>query len=160
VVNDKAYHNETFMQDTKVHDGIFEILEFLKKKKVRLGIITLRSKEMAYNVTSGLGLDKYMDITIAGGEVPMNKPSGYPIVYACSKFGIMPSKSVMVGDSTVDIICGKDAGAKSIGVLWGSDSEDELRKAGADMIVRSPKELKELFSRFLGLSEIETIRQK
>ncbi len=140
----KAYHNETFMQDTRVHEGIFDIFKSLKAKGTKLGIITLRSREMAYNVTRGLGLADYMDITIAGGEVPSNKPSAYPILHACERFGVHPMRSVMVGDSTIDIRCGKSAGAKTIGVLWGSDSENELRGAGADMIARSTTELKDM----------------
>lgn len=42
----------------------------------------------------------------------------------------------MIGDTTVDIRAGKAAGAQTIGVLCGFGQE-ELRRAGADVIVPS-----------------------
>jgi phosphoglycolate phosphatase-like HAD superfamily hydrolase len=48
----------------------------------------------------------------------------------------------MIGDTTVDILAGKAAGAQTVGVLCGFGEEAELRRAGADLIV---KDLKELF---------------
>ncbi len=47
----------------------------------------------------------------------------------------------MVGDTVVDIRAGKAAGAQTVGVLCGFGEEDELRKAGADMILHSPVDL-------------------
>jgi phosphoglycolate phosphatase len=47
----------------------------------------------------------------------------------------------MIGDTTVDILAGNRAGAQTVGVLCGFGTEDELRKAGADLIVRDLEEL-------------------
>lgn len=44
----------------------------------------------------------------------------------------------MVGDTTVDILAGRSAGAQTLGVLCGFGAEPELRKAGADEIAANP----------------------
>jgi phosphoglycolate phosphatase len=54
---------------------------------------------------------------------------------------ILPEECLMVGDTTVDIIAGKLSGAQTAGVLCGFGSEEELRKAGADLILRTTPEL-------------------
>jgi phosphoglycolate phosphatase-like HAD superfamily hydrolase len=41
----------------------------------------------------------------------------------------------MIGDTTVDIRAGKAAGAQTVGVLCGFGEEEELRRAGADLIL-------------------------
>jgi len=49
------------------------------------------------------------------------------------------SRATMIGDRSHDIRAARLNGARSIGVLWGYGSHDEL--AGADAIVRTPAEL-------------------
>lgn len=50
----------------------------------------------------------------------------------------------MVGDRKHDIIGAAACGVESVGVLYGYGSREELREAGADHLVSSVKELKEL----------------
>jgi phosphoglycolate phosphatase-like HAD superfamily hydrolase len=47
----------------------------------------------------------------------------------------------MVGDTTVDMRAGKSAGAQAVGVLCGFGEEPELRRKGADMILKTTGEL-------------------
>ena len=46
-----------------------------------------------------------------------------------------------VGDTSVDILTAKNAGLKSVGVLWGFRDRDELIQSGADAIIQKPDEL-------------------
>jgi phosphoglycolate phosphatase-like HAD superfamily hydrolase len=41
----------------------------------------------------------------------------------------------MIGDTTVDILAGRAAGAQTVGVLCGFGEEEELQRAGADLIL-------------------------
>ncbi len=63
------------------------------------------------------------------------KPYPDPVVYAAERMGVAPEECVMIGDTVVDILAGKSAGAQTIGVLCGFGTEDELRRDGADLIV-------------------------
>jgi phosphoglycolate phosphatase len=47
----------------------------------------------------------------------------------------------MVGDTTVDIIAGRSAGAQTAALLCGFGNQDELERAGADIIVEGPLQL-------------------
>ena len=62
------------------------------------------------------------------------------------QMGLAAADCVMIGDTTVDILAGKRAGAQTIGLLCGFGTEGELRKAGADLIVRDLEELKQVFA--------------
>ena len=53
----------------------------------------------------------------------------------------------MIGDTATDIKTATNAGAKSIGVLWGYRDRGELSEAGADHIVASVGKLNDLFAR-------------
>jgi phosphoglycolate phosphatase-like HAD superfamily hydrolase len=52
--------------------------------------------------------------------------------------GVLPEECLMIGDTTVDIRAGRSAGAQTVGVLCGFGSEDELQRAGADLILPTP----------------------
>ena len=64
------------------------------------------------------------------------KPYPDPILHAAALAGVKPEECLMIGDTTVDILSARKAGAQSIGVLCGFGDEAELRKAGADLILQ------------------------
>ena len=49
--------------------------------------------------------------------------------------GVSAEECLMIGDTTVDILAARAAGAQSIGVLCGFGEEKELENAGADLII-------------------------
>jgi phosphoglycolate phosphatase len=51
----------------------------------------------------------------------------------------------MIGDTVSDILAGKNAGAQTVGVLYGFGEEKELRQAGGDLIIKSTADLVDLF---------------
>jgi phosphoglycolate phosphatase-like HAD superfamily hydrolase len=65
------------------------------------------------------------------------KPYPDPILWAAKQMGIDPQECLMIGDTTVDILAARAAGAQSVGVLCGFGHEDELLNAGADLILQS-----------------------
>jgi phosphoglycolate phosphatase-like HAD superfamily hydrolase len=73
------------------------------------------------------------------------KPYPDPIEWAAEQMNVNPENCLMIGDTTVDIRAARAAGAQSVGVLCGFGEEDELRQAGADMILESTKFLASLF---------------
>ena len=67
------------------------------------------------------------------------------IRYVMEENGLVDRENiVMVGDRRHDIEGAHKAGIPAIGILYGYGSEEELKKAGADWIAKTPKELGEL----------------
>ncbi|MBT3390283.1 MAG: HAD family hydrolase [Chloroflexi bacterium] len=69
------------------------------------------------------------------------KPHPDPIEWAAEQIGVAPHECLMIGDTTVDILAAKAAGAQSVGVLCGFGEKDELLEAGADLILEQTAEL-------------------
>jgi len=76
------------------------------------------------------------------------KPFADPILFAAERMQVAPESCLMIGDTTVDILAGKRAGAQAVGLLCGFGTEKELRRAGADLVLNDLHELHAmLFSR-------------
>jgi phosphoglycolate phosphatase-like HAD superfamily hydrolase len=69
------------------------------------------------------------------------KPYPDPIFWAAQKMGVPAENCLMIGDTPVDILAGKQAGAQTVGVLSGFSNEAKLRKAGADIILADVNQL-------------------
>jgi phosphoglycolate phosphatase-like HAD superfamily hydrolase len=76
-----------------------------------------------------------------GQTAPRTKPRPDPIFWAAEQMGISPENCLMIGDTTVDILAGRAAGAQTVGVLSGFGLEKELIHAGADLILDSVADL-------------------
>jgi phosphoglycolate phosphatase-like HAD superfamily hydrolase len=69
------------------------------------------------------------------------KPHPEPLLFAAKAMGVKPEECLIIGDTTIDIRTGKSAGAQTVGVLCGFGTESELKRAGADLILRTTSDL-------------------
>lgn len=136
----KIFYMHNSRNNTKPYDGIIELLEHLKKKGFKIGVLSNKFdkavKDLCNNYFFGL-------IDIATGEsanVP-KKPSPIGVLKTIEELRANPDKTVLIGDSEVDIQTAKNAGIYSVGVLWGFRDEQTLIDAGADELVDSPERL-------------------
>jgi N-acetyl-D-muramate 6-phosphate phosphatase len=69
------------------------------------------------------------------------KPHPEPLFFAAAAMGVDPAECLMIGDTTIDIRTGVSAGAQTVGVLCGFGTENELRRTGANLILRTTSDL-------------------
>ena len=61
--------------------------------------------------------------------------------YLMEQMQVSKEECLYIGDSEVDAATGKNAGLKTIGVLWGFRDRKTLETAGADHLIERPEEL-------------------
>ena len=71
-----------------------------------------------------------------------NKPEPDPLLFICNQLNVDPQDSLMVGDSEMDIRCGKNAGTLTCGVTFGYRSNEQIRIEEPDFIVDDLAEIK------------------
>jgi HAD superfamily hydrolase (TIGR01549 family) len=138
---------QTYMNGTWVFDEMVPVLATLKQEKKKIGVVTLKSTPVAMEVLKGLNLSNYIDAVEGDDDVSELKPSPSHVIRLCRKLDIEPHECLVIGDTTMDITAGRNAKCKTIGVLWGAMSLDELESSGVDYLARNPMELKDLLER-------------
>lgn len=132
---------KNYLEETKIYDGVKELLMELRKRKIKTGIITSKLGDVARSFLKDLKINHLFDVVVGEGDAEM-KPSPAPVIHACKTLEEKPENCIMVGDSEDDIIAGKSAGAKTIAVLWEYKNKEELENLNPDYVVESVEELR------------------
>jgi predicted PurR-regulated permease PerM/phosphoglycolate phosphatase-like HAD superfamily hydrolase len=121
-------------------DGIGMMLRDLSSR-YHLGIVTTRSCREVKAFVDKQELGDLFQV-IAGREDTWRiKPHPSPVLYAAEQLNVAAERCLMVGDTPVDIQAAQAAGAWSVGVLCGFGQEEELKRAGAHVVLRTTSEL-------------------
>lgn len=130
-------------------EGTREVLLFLKRRGIRTGVGSGFPQEVVQAIVDRFRwqVDGLVDYVGCAETTGASRPDPKMILDAMSILGVAePTQVLKVGDTTVDIQEGKNAGAQTVGVLTGSQSEQQLRAAGADYILSSVALLPKLFA--------------
>jgi HAD superfamily hydrolase (TIGR01549 family) len=133
-------HRKRSSKDFRLIPGVDEMLKRLKGR-YPMTVVSARDAKGTMHFLEQFDLVKYFDAIITGQSAKHTKPYPDPVLLAAQKMGVRPEHCLMIGDTTVDMRAGKSAGAQAVGVLCGFGEEPELRRLGADMILRSTPEL-------------------
>jgi phosphoglycolate phosphatase len=126
------------MDTTKPFPGVLETLASITKKKA---VVTNKFSAMAERVVAGLGIADEIDFIVGADTAQSMKPNPEPIMFALRQFGADPSRTVMVGDTTDDIMAARAAGVIPCGVTYGFGTRKDLADAGAEIIIENISEL-------------------
>lgn len=122
------------MFENRVYPGIPVALERLVQSGWTLWVATSKPHLFARQIAQHFGLAEYF-AGIHGAELDgIRSNKGDLIAHILETENIEPEQAIMIGDRSHDILGARRNGVRSIGVLWGYGSHDELAQAGADTI--------------------------
>lgn len=121
-------------------DGVLEMIRSLRPS-YRLGVVTTRSRADALAFLRQFELEGAIEVLASREDTRRLKPRPEPVQHAASCVGLSPDQCVLVGDTPVDIVSAKVAGAYAVGVLCGFGERDELLESGADLILEHTAQL-------------------
>ncbi|MDQ8739172.1 HAD family hydrolase [Paenibacillus sp. LHD-38] len=124
--------------------SIIALLQLLRDKGKKIGVITGKSKQ-AYKISSeALNLANYFDFVVTGNDVVNPKPHPEGIIKALDFFGIKTDNTVFLGDSNADILAGKAAGVRTFAVQWLSTFQSSVFEIEPDRLFKSTIEFIEV----------------
>jgi len=121
--------------------GVKETIDRLHREGIRLGVVTTKMRETTNRALKLLQIHSYMDTIVTLDDVEHAKPHPEPVAKAVEALGAEPSETLMVGDSSVDIVSALEAGAVPVGVAWSLKGERLLLDSGAAVVVQEIGEL-------------------
>lgn len=141
----REYFSERGIFENAVYADIPAVLETLKARGKRLAVATSKPQAFAERILEKFSLGSYFEV-VAGASMDSSRiRKGDVVRYALSLCNPDDKRRVaMIGDREQDVFGAKQNGIYSVGVLYGYGSRRELERAGADYIVKTPRDILEL----------------
>ncbi len=95
--------------------GARELLQELKRKKIKTALVTMSLHRMAAEVVSQIPFDAF-DVIVGGDDVSRGKPFPDPYLRAAELLGVDPKDCVAFEDSNTGLRSAEAAGTKAVGV--------------------------------------------
>ena len=111
--------------DIPLKAGCTEILEFLKLQGIKVAIATSTVEEISVRNLKKLGLIGSFDALVTGDMVANGKPAPDIFIESGRRIGAKPEETLVVGDSSFDIIGGHRAGMRPIMVIDHTPPNEE-----------------------------------
>ena len=136
----REYFSVKGLFENELYDGIDNLLKTLQEKGHKIFLATSKPEIYAKQILEHFKIDKYFTDAIGSLLNGDRVEKSEVIAYLIKKHNI--TDAIMIGDRCFDIAGAKENGIKSIGVLYGYGTKEELKDA--DFIVSSVTELKKL----------------
>lgn len=134
-----TYHRRyesLYLELTELEDGIEPVLRALTLPVV---LATAKQIEFVDPLLDRLGISDCFAAVFAPTLARLHESKTQTVARALRFLGA--SAPAMIGDRSYDVEAARANGIRSIGVTWGIGDSEELREAGADVIVSTPQEL-------------------
>ncbi|HPP67266.1 MAG TPA: HAD family hydrolase, partial [bacterium] len=123
------YHLKILNNNISLMPGARDILEKLKQNKRVIAVASNRPSRAGLCILENLGIKDFFSKTIFGDQVKQQKPDSEMISKIIEELGINPRVAVFIGDMTIDVATGRNAGVDTIAIPTGSSTLDELRES-------------------------------
>jgi 2-phosphoglycolate phosphatase len=124
---------------TVLYPNVLETLEhFATKKRV---VVSNKVHRFTVEILRGLGIEKQFDAILGGDSAAEKKPHPALLHHVLSRFDILGTKAVIVGDGDTDVEAGKRAGVLTCGVTYGLGHREHLLAAQPDFMIDDLGEL-------------------
>ena len=138
------YYREHKLDTTKVYDGIPEALRAMRENgngiERRMAVLTNKPVNPSRAIVQALGLADFFAQVYGGNSFPTKKPDPEGARMLLQENGVRPEEALMIGDSAIDVLTGRNAGMWTCGVLYGFVPHT-LEQAPPDVLVGTPMEL-------------------
>ena len=139
----QAYYETHNLVTTRPYDGVPELLSALEARGMKLCVLSNKPHADTCHVVRHFF--PQVSFCVVRGQmegVPV-KPDPTGALQVAREAQLPPYSFLYLGDTSVDMICAKNAGMHSVGVTWGFRTADELQAAGAGLLISRPLQLLE-----------------
>jgi HAD superfamily hydrolase (TIGR01549 family) len=132
------------MRYSRLYDGVKDILIELKKRGAKVSLLTTKAQDQAEKIIDYFELNDYFDLIMGRRDGIAYKPSPESLIRICDDLSVKVKNTLMIGDTELDIQCGKNAGSYTCAVLYGYRTKELLEVEKPDFIVAGIRDILEI----------------
>ncbi len=142
-----AYYRVHKLDHTHVYEGIKDSLAAIHGSngiQRKMAVLSNKPVHPSRAIVEALGLGQFFLHVYGGNSFPTKKPDPEGARSLLKETKTRPQEAAIIGDSSVDVLTGRNAGIWTCGVTYGF-APHTLCEAPPDVVLDKPRELAELF---------------
>jgi len=136
------YYREHMLDSTTLYPGVREALDQMHAADVALAVLTNKPVRFSVRLLEGLGIDMHFFRIYGGNSFEQKKPDPVGILTLLEESGAAKERTIMVGDSNVDVRTARNAQVMACGVTYGFQPET-FEQDPPDLMVDDMQQLAE-----------------
>jgi pyrophosphatase PpaX len=137
----RTFNKEKHDELVKEFPGVWDTVKTLKESGFKLAIVTAKMSDVAMMGMKLTKIAPFFDVIVANDHVEKPKPDPESLYKALEALGSRPEEAIMVGDNKHDILAGKNAGMKTVGVAWSLKGREFLNTFEPDYMLEEITDL-------------------
>lgn len=109
-LGDEVFRSEVRDRSVRPARGVIDLLKRLKDKGLHTAIATNDKARDALSDMFSIGAAQYIDVVVGADHVEQAKPAPDMVRRICEHFRVEPGSAVLVGDTVMDAMLGRNAG--------------------------------------------------
>jgi phosphoglycolate phosphatase len=138
-----AYYREHMLDYTRLYPGVREALDRLRDGGVTMAVLTNKPVRISQAILDGLGVGGHFFRVYGGNSFEQKKPDPVGVAKLVEEAGAARERTMMVGDSSVDVRTARNAGIRACGVRYGFQPET-LEQEPPDLLVDRMEQLADI----------------
>lgn len=132
--------------ESDVYPGMIALLEDLKRAGYDICVASAKPEQYVREILDHFGMIAYFDCIVGStmDEKLADKERNIRRALELTGYAEHRDDAWMIGDRMYDIDGARKAGIKSVGVLYGGGTREELESAGADRLAETVEDLGEI----------------
>jgi phosphoglycolate phosphatase len=141
VARSRRIYRDNWNRQTRLYDGIAELLDELTKKQIPLAVLSNKPHDFMLRCVDFYLKKWRFEVLMGQSDSFPLKPDPASALEAARQIGLPTSAFLFIGDSAVDIKTADAAGMHSVGAVWGFRGVKELEENGCRTLVQHPLDI-------------------
>ena len=124
----RHYQRHIFMDKLHMFPGMRELVLGLKERGIKVAVVTSRFWNTIRKGVYLFDIADEFDAVVSGEDNTKPKPDPEPCLVCLERLGASPEEALVIGDTKFDILCGKNAGIRTVLVNWTLAVSDEEKQ--------------------------------
>lgn len=131
----KSYYAENCAIHSSLYPHANDLLDILNNNGKMIALCTLKAREATLRILREFNINHYFQMVVTVDDIQKPKPDPQGIQVILDNLNVQKEDTMIIGDTESDILAGKNANVKTIGVTFGYGSEQSIRGCNPDVIV-------------------------
>jgi phosphoglycolate phosphatase len=118
-----GYYREHMLDNTRLYPGVKEALDRLRDARTKMAVLTNKPVRFSRALVEGLGLGNHFFQVYGGNSFEQKKPDPIGVEALLRESSVARERTIMVGDSGVDVRTARNANIRACGVSYGFQPE-------------------------------------